>query len=154
TGGKFWASQDNAEWQTLAAWVRNASGAGTAAPASRTAALDFAYFKNRVQPIFLAKRPGHARCYTCHSTGSPRLQTLPEGTSCGSDEDVRKNFDSWRAVFVPGEPTASRLLMHPLARQAGGDPFHAGGKHWSSQNDPEWQTLAAWVRGASENSSR
>ena len=38
--------------------------------------------------------------------------------------------------------------MHPLARGAGGDPFHGGGKHWESQTDPEWQTLAAWVKGA------
>ena len=154
TGGKFWTSQDNAEWQTLALWVRNAAPAGATAPANRSAALDFAYFKNRVQPIFLAKRPGHARCYTCHSTGSPRLQTLPEGASAWSDEDARKNFDAWRAVVVPGEPTSSRMLMHPLAKQAGGDPFHAGGKHWSSQNDPEWQTLAAWVKGASDSSAK
>jgi hypothetical protein len=40
------------------------------------------------------------------------------------------------------------MLMHPLAAAAGGDPFHAGGKHWTSQSDPEWQTLAAWVRGS------
>jgi hypothetical protein len=37
--------------------------------------------------------------------------------------------------------------MHPLARSAGGDVFHAGGKHWQSKDDPEWQLLAAWVRG-------
>jgi hypothetical protein len=39
------------------------------------------------------------------------------------------------------------MLMHPLAAEAGGDPFHAGGKHWKSRNDPEWKTLAAWVAG-------
>src|SRR5215471_4848925 len=26
--------------------------------------------------------------------------------------------------------------------------MHDGGKHWKSQDDPEWQTLAAWVNGA------
>ena len=50
--------------------------------------------------------------------------------------------------MVPGDPMASRMLMHPLAAAAGGDPFHAGGKHWQSQDNPEWQTLAAWVKGA------
>ena len=41
----------------------------------------------------------------------------------------------------------SRLLVHPLAADAGGDHFHNGGKHWLSQTNPEWQTLAAWVGG-------
>ena len=36
----------------------------------------------------------------------------------------------------------SRLLVHPLASDAGGDLFHNGGKHWSSQSEPEWQILA------------
>src|SRR5213078_3105108 len=31
---------------------------------------------------------------------------------------------------------------------AGGDPHHDGGKHWTTKDDPEWQMLAAWVRGA------
>ena len=29
-------------------------------------ALDFEYFRTRVQPIFLAKREGNARCVSCH----------------------------------------------------------------------------------------
>ena len=37
--------------------------------------------------------------------------------------------------------------MMPLAIDAGGDPFHPGGKRWASKDDPEWQMLAAWVRG-------
>ena len=37
--------------------------------------------------------------------------------------------------------------MHPLAESAGGDFYHNGGKHWSSQNDAEWLTLKAWVMG-------
>jgi hypothetical protein len=36
----------------------------------------------------------------------------------------------------------------PLAEEGGGTPFHPGGKHWQSQDDPEWRTLAAWVIGA------
>ena len=31
--------------------------------------------------------------------------------------------------------------MHPLEEKAGGDFYHNGGKHLTSQNDPEWQTL-------------
>jgi hypothetical protein len=146
TGGKFWTSQDNPEWQAIAAWVRAASPASVAA--TPAVVLDFAFFRDRVQPIFLKKRPGNARCIVCHENGNPRLQSLPEGAASWTEEQSRMNFEAWKRVVVPGDPTASRMLMHPLAPAAGGDPFHAGGKHWTSQSDPEWQTLAAWVKGA------
>src|SRR4051794_506012 len=116
------------------------------APPAAAATLDFEYFKTRVQPIFLAKRPGHARCITCHENGTPRLVELTKGATTWDDAQSRQNFAAWQRVVVPGDPMASRLLMHPLAKAAGGDPFHAGGKHWQSQDDPEWQTLAGWVR--------
>jgi YVTN family beta-propeller protein len=115
--------------------------------AAETGPLDFAYFKARVQPIFLAKRPGHARCISCHAARTPMpLQKLPSGAGSWNDEDSRKNFDVVRRMVVPGS-LKSRLLVHPLATDAGGDLFHNGGKHWTSQSDPEWQALAAWVRG-------
>ncbi|HUR34821.1 MAG TPA: hypothetical protein VM032_13560 [Vicinamibacterales bacterium] len=146
TGGKFWATQANPEWQAVSAWIASA-GAGTPATAAATTALDFEYFKTRVQPIFLAKRPGHARCITCHESGQPRLAALPEGASTWNDEQSRQNFAAWQRVVVPGDPGASRLAMHPLAKSAGGDPFHAGGKHWQSRDDPEFQILTNWIRG-------
>ena len=131
------------------AWFGGQQPAPAQQPASPPAAstLDFEFFKTRVQPIFLAKRPGHARCITCHATGQPRLVALPEGATAWNDEQSRQNFEAWQRVVVPGDPMASRLLMHPLAKQAGGDPFHAGGKHWQSRDDPEFQTLVGWVRG-------
>jgi len=51
-----------------------------------------------------------------------------------------------RRVVVPGS-LKSKLLIHPLAEQAGGDFFHSGGKHWNSQDEAEWQTLKAFVMG-------
>jgi len=124
-----------------------APAAWQSAPAAPRAALDYEFFKTRVQPIFVAKRAGHARCVSCHSSGTPlRLQPLARGTTTWSDEDSRKNFDAVRRVVVPGS-VKSRLLIHPLAEDAGGDFYHSGGKHWSSQDDAEWQTLKAWVLG-------
>jgi len=113
---------------------------------STASSLDFDYFKTKVQPIFVAKRPGHARCISCHASGTPlRLQPLPKGSTTWSEEDSRKNFEAVTRMVVPGSSTKSRLLIHPLAEQAGGDFYHSGGKHWDSQNDPEWQILKAWV---------
>ena len=77
-----------------------------------------------------------------------KLQPLPEGAATWSDADARKNFELIGARVLPGNPDESRLLMHPLAEAAGGDGHHDGGKHWTSKNDPEWQTLAAWANGA------
>ena len=116
--------------------------------------LDYSYFKENVQPIFLKKRPGHARCVTCHDHGSPGLEPLPAGATNWNEEQSRKQFAMWKLFVVPGAPEKSRLLIHPLAMQAGGDRFHAGGKHWSSQSDPEWQILAAWVRGETAGGSK
>ena len=117
-------------------------------PASTSSSLDFEYFKSRVQPILMAKREGHARCISCHSSGTPmRLQPLSPGSATWNDEESRKNYDVIRLRVIPGNPGKSKFLIHPLAAEAGGDESHDGGKHWISQDDPEWQTLASWVRG-------
>lgn len=131
-------------------WALGAQQAGSPAPA---VALDFEFFKTRVQPIFVARRPGHARCISCHIEGTPmRLQPFTPGSTTWSEEASRKNFDVvvQRSV-VPGSQQ-SRLLVHALAEAAGGDFYHNGGKHWKSQNDPEWQTLKAWVTGQAARS--
>src|SRR5436190_23727500 len=123
-------------------------------PVSSTSSLDFEYFKTRVQSILLAKREGHARCVSCHTTGTPmRFQPLSPGAAMWNEEESRKNFEVIRARVVAGNPLKSKLLTHPLAEEAGGDPSHDGGKHWKSQDDPEWQTLAAWVRGQTVSST-
>lgn len=128
--------------------VATATFAQSSPSSTAASSLDFEFFKERVQPIFLAKRPGHARCYACHSIGTPfRLQRLSPGAATWNEEQSRRNFEAARQEVVPGDPKSSRLLLHPLAENAGGDLFHSGGKHWDSQDNPEWQVLAQWVRG-------
>lgn len=110
-------------------------------------ALDFEFFKERVQPVFLAKRSGHARCVACHTHRIPPLAALSPGAETWNEAQSRANFTAWKQFVVAGKPLQSRFLLHPLAHAAGGDHFHAGGKHWASKDDPEWQTLADWVNG-------
>jgi YVTN family beta-propeller protein len=110
--------------------------------------LDYQVFKTRVQPIFLNKRPGNARCVSCHTTGGAAyLQRLTPGQTTWDEEQSQKNFDRVKRLVVPGSPEKSRLLLHPLAVEAGGDEFHGGGKHFMSRDNAEWQVLAAWVQG-------
>ena len=129
---------------------QGAPGGRSAAPAAAPGAspLDFNYFKEKVEPIFLKKKPGHARCIVCHQTGQPRLQALAEGATTWTDEQSRQNFNTWQRVVAPGNPMGSRLLLHPLAKEAGGDHFHGGGKHWKSQTDPDFKIIADWINGA------
>lgn len=116
---------------------------------SSTPTLDYEYFKANVQPVFITKRDGHARCISCHSLRPQMHMQLPaDDSGTWSEENSRANFTMASAYVVPGNPDASRLLRHPLAAEAGGDPVHDGGKHWTSKGDPEWQRLAAWVNGA------
>ena len=118
--------------------------------AQAASALDYAEFKAKIQPLLTEKRPGHARCITCHSTGTNlRLIRLPKGRTEYTDEESRKNFDAVSRFVLPGVPQKSRLLMMPLAHEAGGTEFHPGGKHWMSKDDAEWKTLSDWVQRAS-----
>jgi YVTN family beta-propeller protein len=124
------------------------SASQTASPSADTDALDFQIFKTQVEPIFLKQRPGHARCYGCHILPNRgfHLETLSPGSTAWNDDQSQRNFQHVLQHVVPGDPTSSRLLLHPLAPEAGGDSFHSGGRQFSSQNDPDWLVLAEWVR--------
>jgi hypothetical protein len=126
-----------------------------AAGQSPTQSLDFEYYKTRVEPIFLKKRPGHARCVVCHagSNNAFRLQPLTPGTTTWTEEQSQRNFEIVSRLVTPGDPTSSRLLLHPLSPKGGGDAFHSGGRQFASQNDPDWRVLADWVRNTKLNPS-
>ena len=47
--------------------------------------------------------------------------------------------------MVPTDPAKSRLLIHPLAPEAGGDLFHSGGRQFGTKDDPDWKILAQWA---------
>ena len=128
----------------LAAALLATSSAPRAAPP-----LDYAFFKARVQPIFLQKRDGHTRCYVCHAEGNNafRLERLSPGTSTWNEEQSRKNFEMASILVNPGDPATSRLLQQPLAPEAGGNVFHSGGRQFASKDDPSWKILVEWVNG-------
>ncbi len=125
------------------------AGAQSAAPT-----LDFEYFKTKVEPIFLEKREGHARCYVCHADGSRaafsqfRLEKIPAGATFWTDEQSRANFEVVSKLVIPGDSLKSHFVMHTLNKTEGGDFLHQGGRQFLTQQDPDWKILAAWVDGA------
>ena len=112
--------------------------------------LDYDTFKTQVEPIFLKKRPTHARCVVCHaaSNNAFRLQPLDKGAASWTEEQSRKNFETVSRLVKPGDPDNSDFLKQPLAHEAGGEEFHSGGRQFPNKNDPDWQTIANWVRSA------
>jgi len=121
-------------------------GQETATAATGPRGLDFQAFRTKIEPIFLARRGDHARCYACHSQGTPlRLQEMSPGATSWNEEQSRKNFAAMQRVVVPGQAKLSRLILMPLDHEAGGTEFHPGGKHFKSMDDPEVKTLVAWI---------
>jgi hypothetical protein len=126
-----------------------ALGIGLSCRLAAAPALDYDAFKSKIEPIFLQKREGHTRCYVCHaeSNNNFRLEKLPPGQAMWNDEQSRKNFTMISKLVSPGDPDTSRLLLHPLAPEGGGDVFHSGGRQFADKNDPAWQAIADWVKG-------
>jgi hypothetical protein len=120
------------------------TGAAPAAPA-----LDYEFFKTQVQAVFLEKRAGHTRCYVCHaeSNNAFRLERLSPAAITWDEEQSRRNFEMVSRLVNPGDPATSRLLQQPLAPEAGGNPFHSGGRQFESKDDPAFRTLTDWING-------
>jgi hypothetical protein len=112
--------------------------------------LDFATYRSKVEPIFLKKREGHARCVVCHagSGNAFRLQPLAPGATTWTEEQSRQNFEFVSKLVSKANLMASPILKHPLAGEAGGDDFHSGGRQFLSQSDPDWKAIADWARGS------
>lgn len=112
-------------------------------------ALDFGFYRSRVEPIFLTKKDGHTRCVICHADANNhfRLEPLDRGAAAWSEEQSRKNFAMVEKLVNPGDPSTSRLTMHPLAPEAGGSAYHSGGRQFNTKDDPDWKVLAQFVNG-------
>jgi len=134
--------------------VKPARAPGAQEASTEKSPLDFQVYRTRVEPIFLKQRGEHARCYACHSQNesSFHLQRLAPGQTTWTEDQSRLNFKSVSQLVTPGDTNDSKLLLHPLAPEGGGDSFHSGGRQFESQNDPDWKTIADWVRMAKPGS--
>jgi hypothetical protein len=133
----------------LATAIVLAVACGPAIVPGAAPSLDYQFFKQRVEPIFLKKRVGHTRCYVCHSESNNafRLEKLAPGASFWIEEQSRRNFENSSTLVNPGDPSTSLLLLQPLAPEGGGNAFHSGGRQFASKSDPDWKILAQWVNG-------
>ena len=123
--------------------------AGPSGQAQSQGSLSYEYFRDKVQPVFLAKREGHTRCVVCHAVNNAPFHLVPlsPGATTWNEQQSRQNFELVQRVAQPGY-VDSPLVKHPLAEEAGGDPHHGGAQQFTSKDDPAWQTLRAFVMGA------
>jgi hypothetical protein len=135
----------------LAAGVSLREAQSQPASSSAAASLNYEFFKTKVEPVFLEKRAGHTRCVVCHVTNNAPFHLVPlsPGATSWNEEQSRQNFELIQRVAAPGVQD-SPLVRHPLAQEAGGDPHHGGGQQFASQQDPDWQTLKAFVTGTAK----
>ena len=119
-------------------------------PLAIAQSLDFNVYRTKVEPIFMKKRPSHARCVVCHTNAGRtfRLEAFAQGATTWSEAQSRQNFERVSKLVKPGDLKGSLLLRQPLAKEAGGEEFHSGGRQFTSQTDADWKTIADWVSSA------
>ena len=146
TGGTFWGSRDDPEYQTVLKWIRSFPTNRYVAAAEPP--LDFTFFRSCVQRVFQTPREGHIRCSNCHGVGQMGFAPVPAGGRTEWDDaEAKRAFNVITRLVIPGNPEQSRFLLKPLHPDSGGSYAHNGVRRWPNRTDPEWQMLASWVRG-------
>jgi hypothetical protein len=151
TGGTFWESTDDPEYQAVLEWIEMLPEARFTPPPETP--LDFEFYRTCVQRVFATPRPGQLPCTACHGGGQAGFAPAPANGTSWSDAEARRGFQAIQRLIVPGNPEQSRWLLKPLHPDGGGSYTHNGVRRWQSRTDPEWQMLAAWVRGERTGSS-
>lgn len=151
TGGTFWESTDDPEYQALLDWIQRLPADRFTPPAAP--ALDFEFYRACVQQVIATPRPGHLSCTECHSGGSIGFAPAPANGTSWTEAEARRGFAVMERLIVPGDPDQSRWLLKPLHPDGGGSYAHNGVRRWQSRNDPEYRMLAAWIRGERRGSN-
>lgn len=124
-----------------------------------TKGLDFEFYKESVEPIFLRYRGGFVgsdtSCVACHTTQANAplglvAVTEEDGRAFWTEEQSRLNFENVAMLVNPSAPETSRLLLAPLSPTAGGER-HSGGIFWDTPDHSEYRLISEWI--ASGNSS-
>ena len=115
--------------------------------------LDYEFYKESIEPIFIRYRGGFVgsdtACVACHTVQANAplgLVALTEdnGEVYWTEEQSRQNFENVAMLVDPSDPESSRLLLAPLSPTAGGER-HSGGIFWNSTDHSEYKLFADWI---------
>lgn len=129
------------------------------------APLDEPFFRCRVQPVLTQS----CAAFACHGDARRFLRVFARnrlrlgGTEADrnaflSEGERGHNYAAASALVVPGRPDESLLLRKPLDERAGGY-FHqgahifGGGDVFLDREDSDYQVIAQWIEGATEDPS-
>ncbi len=145
SGGSFWESTSDPEYQVVLQWIEMLPADRFTPPAEPE--LDFEFFRTCVQEMIRSPKYGQLTCTVCHAGGSIGFAPRPANGTSWTEQEARRGFEVVKRLIVPGNPIQSRWMLKPLHQDGGGSYTHNGPRRWRSRDDPEWQMLAAWVRG-------
>lgn len=143
-GGVFWKNEYDPDFKIVADWL---NGAKLEDPPQKQ--LDFAYFRNHVEPIFSTPGPDGFACITCHfSHAILHLESPESAKGAFSIEEVVNNYQSALRVADVGSPADSYIVRKPTSPREGvaGGLSHAGGVRWPAQKQSwQYKTLIRWM---------
>jgi len=125
----------------------------SSATSQATKGLDFEFYLEVVEPIFMRHRGGFvgsdSSCVACHTiqANAPLgLQplTLEDGNAFWTEAQSWQNFQNVAMLVNPSAPDTSRLLLAPLAPAVGGER-HSGGIFWNSLDHSEYRAISEWI---------
>lgn len=149
-------------WVPLVVWLfAGACGEHTGSDSASLPDVDYDYFVKHVQPIL------EHRCafFACHGSRERFLQIYQEARlrenpdpdpifqapSPLTPEELQRNFEQTAGILYGfDDPQASPLFSKPLqpgTRHAGATLFE-GPDVFLNRQDPDYQTLLRWARGA------
>lgn len=143
-GGVFWHDEFDPDFKIVADWLK---GAKLEDPPEKQ--LNFAYFKNYVEPIFSTPGPDGFACINCHFSHAILHLESPE-TAKGkfSIEQVINNYQSALRVVDESAPSNSYIVRKPTSPREGvpGGLSHAGGVRWPQQKQSwQYKALISWI---------
>lgn len=123
----------------------------TQAAAQTLGTAELETYRETVESVFMEDRggttAGYAACVMCHTwqTGVRFSLETPSSDAGWSGEQSMRNFEVVSQLINTASPESSRLLLKPLAPDAGG-LAHTGGSYWASTDDPEYVALLNWIQ--------
>jgi hypothetical protein len=145
TGGTYWESTSDPEYQTVLEWIETLPPEFYTPPP--VPELDFGFYRTCVQQMYDNPRYGQLSCRECHAGGFTGFAPRAANGTAWTEAEARRGFEAIQRLILPGNPVQSRWLLKPLHPDGGGTYTHNGVRRWPSRDDPEWQMMAAWVRG-------
>lgn len=129
-------------------------GVATFASVNPREALDFNFFRARVEPLLAKAGTDGQSCVECHVTHTIFKLQRPNEKGEFTLEQTKENFENAMKVVDLAYPESSLILRKPMSTAkaegvVGANQLaHGGERRWENEQAEEYQTILRWLRGA------